>query len=372
MPLYPPLLEFNGVYSADIRVGVQTFRVGIDSGSADTWLLTSDTNCTALGTLEPVTPDLCGYSGPRYTPDEAFKVIPDVNFNETYGTGETLNGPVGYTELIFGGLTVPKQAISAASYASVGNDPVGNVSGLVGIVAYPKDTTVYPGTDPKKDITCSGNSSCGPVPYSPLFSTIFNDNLTKPLFATALSRGKVSGGVLTIGGIPHKDDPYVNVTDVVATVPIEPYTNTTFLLNYFIGVDEMQYTGAPSNAGQGRYIVDTGTSANTFPAAQAAAINALYSPPAVLNKTINLYTVPCNATVPQLGIKIGGQVFNHNPQDMIVKSPAIDGLCYSAIQTSLATLVLPILGATFLKNVLAVFDVGKSEMTFMSRMYYES
>ena len=369
VPLYPPLTEINGVFSADITIGSQTLRAGVDTGSADTWFLTPDTNCTAIGTLQPVTPDQCGYSGPRWIPDDTFKIIPDVNFNNSYGTTETINGPLGYTKLVLGGLEIPKQEIGAAAYASVGNDFEGNVSGLLGL-AYPADTTAYPGEDPSQDTICQGNSSCGPVPYSPLIPTIFSNNLTKPLFAIALSRSSVSGGIMTLGGIPHIHDAYVNATDAnVATVPIEPFTNTTLTLNYFIGVESFQYTGAAANAGQGSYVVDTGTSAIILPTAEAEAVNALFNPPAVLNTTIGQYVVSCNATAPQFGVKIGGQVFYLNQQDMFIKYQ--DGFCFSAVQTSLAAFKLPILGAAFLRSVLAVFDVGKIEMTFMSRMYYE-
>ena len=64
-----------------------------------------------------------------------------------------------------GGLKIPKQEISSAKYAAVGEDPEGNITGIVGL-AFPNTKAAYPGTDPSKDILCSGNlinSNCGPI-----------------------------------------------------------------------------------------------------------------------------------------------------------------------------------------------------------------
>ena len=374
IPLYPPLLIFNGVYSADMTLGNQTLRAVIDTGSSDTWLLTQDTNCTDFQTLQAVpSPGQCGYSGPRWNPAGNFNQIPGVNFNSTFGTGENINGPLGYSTVDFGGFNIPKAEISAATYASVGDDPVGNVTGLIGL-AYPNATYAFPSTNPSKDVICTDviNATCGPHPYNPLLTTLFNTNQTLPVFAIALSRSTTSGGIMTIGGIPHLHTPTVNATHgAITTVPILPYPNTTIFTQYYTNVDGFKYSNSSSHAGQGQYLLDTGTSINVLPKAEAAAINALFHPPATLNTTLGQYTVPCNATAPELGVRIGGQVFPHNQRDLII--PAGDGgnICFTAIQTSLAVTSLPILGAQFLRNVLVAFDVGRTEMTLWSRVYYE-
>ena len=376
IPLYPPLQDHisNGVFSADITVGSQTLRVALDTGSADIWLLTDNAKCTAAGTLQPVPLDQCGYAGPRYIPDGNFETIPDEHLNISYGIGSTINGPLGYAKLNFGGASVPKQEISAATYASVGRLPEGNVSGLLGL-AYPGITNAFPGSDPSKDVLCTKDTnaaSCGPQTYSPFLTTVFNDNLTQPTFAFALSRSASSGGVMTLGGIPDVNAPSINATHGVAvTVPIEFYSNATILLLYVVTVDAFEYTGAPPNAGQGQFIVDTGTSINILSPTEASAFNALFDPPAIIDDSTGFYTVLCNATVPELGVKIGGQTFHHNAADMIIPVTGGDGVCLSAVQAFLTTVALPIIGAAFLKNVLAVFDVGGNEMTFISRVYYE-
>ena len=373
LPLYPPLDIFNGVYAVDVILGNQTLRAVVDIGSSDTWFLTEDTNCTDFLTLQPVSADQCGYSGPRWDPTGNFDEIPDVNFNDTFGTGETINGPLGYSKITLGGVTIPKVEISAATYASVGNDPVGNVTGLLGL-SYPNATAAYPGTDPFKDAICTGaaNATCGPVRYDNLLTSLFNSSTAPPVFAVALSRSTVSGGIMTIGGIPHPHTPTVNATHgAITTIPIEPLDNTTLLVHYYAVVDGFQYTNSSTHAGQGQYVIDTGTSANVLPPAEAAAINALFDPPATLNASIGQYTVPCNATAPALGVRLGGQIFPHNPRDLIIPAPAGGELCFSAIQISEAAFPIQLLGGAFLRNVLVAFDVGRTEMTFWSREYYE-
>ncbi|KAL9107189.1 MAG: hypothetical protein Q9227_007889 [Pyrenula ochraceoflavens] len=375
--LYPPLYSYNGLFSADITVGSQTLRAALDTGSSDTWLLTQNANCTEVGTLQPVTPDKCGYAGPRYSPGGTFEQIPKVNLNQSYGNGAAITGPLGYTELTFGDITVPRQEIGAVTYGSLGGNPEGNISGLIGL-AYTGATTAYPGDDPLKDSMCTNTtdpSTCGPILYSPLLTTLFTSNLTAPLFSFALSRSTKTGGIMTIGGIPDLHDPHVNVTTqnspLTATVPIEPFGNATTFTVYVGYSSGFRYPNSQPHAGAGQYIIDTGTYPNILPKAQADKINAQFVPPATFNQSAGVYTVPCNATAPSFGADFGGKVFYQNVKDMIVSYPGSSEICISAIQSSTATFFAPILGASFLQNVLAVFDVGASEMTFMSRMYYD-
>lgn len=372
IPLYPPFSLVNGLFSADITVGSQALRAGLDTGSSDTWFLAQNTNCTEEGTLQPIAPDQCGFSGPRYIPDNTFEQIPDVNFNQSYGNGELVAGPLGYSKLIFGGITIPKQEIGSATYASLGGNSAGNISGIVGL-AFPNGTNAYPGTDPTKDTLCAyttDSTSCGPIPYSPFLTTVFMSNLSAPIFSFALSRSTNHGGTMAIGGIPHPHKPDINATisgsSLTATTPIEPFGNSTGLLIYATTASGFHYPNSVPGAGQGQYIIDTGTYPNILPRSEADKVNALFAPPATFNSTGGYYIVLCNATPPPFGVEFDGTVFYHNTQDMILPVPGESQLCFSAIQSSLTAVFLPILGATFLKNVLAVFDVGASEMTSMA------
>ena len=374
IPLYPPPLPIIGKFQADIRVGSQTLRAVLDTGSADTWFMQEDTKCLNL-TLQSVSPQECGYGGARYT-GSAFKPIPNTHMNITYGNGDLLNGPSGYIDLNFGGIAVPKQQISFPKFAAVGAE--GNVSGLVGL-AYPGETLSYHGSDPSKDILCNPNKlpinkTCNRDVYAPLLTTMFQEKLTKPIFAFALSRSTTSGGVLTIGGIPKLDAPHVNATHgVQATVPIEPLNvnGNKNLTWYLAGVESFVYPHSAKGAGAGQYIIDTGTTTLSVPAAEAEAINAAFDPPATYNKTLG-YVVRCDAKVPPVGVQMGGKVFYLHPEDLrLDPGPGFDGYCLSAVQPLVSNVLPRILGDAWLKSVLAIFDVGESEMTFVSRMEYQ-
>lgn len=83
------------------------------------------------------------------------------------------------------------------------------------------------------------------------------------------------------------------------------------------------------------------------------------------------YYVSCNATFPAtFGVKLGWQVFPINPVDMIVQNGDEngDGKCVSAVQDGGGDFA--VLGDPFLKNVVAVHDVGAEEMRFAKREYY--
>lgn len=403
VPIYPPSIPAIGKFQADVKVGSQTLRAILDTGSADTWFFSEETDCLNVTTLEPVSEQECGYQGPRYKPDNSFTEIPNTRLNVTYGSGTLVNGPMGYSEFSLGGLTIPKQQISIAKFVATGYE--GNASGLLGL-AYPTVAYSYIGPDPSEDVVCptsidANETSCNQVSYSTVFDTIFRDNLTcDSIFAFAISRSNTTGGVLTIGGIPPPHDPQINITHETAraTVPIEKLPDKKDLLFYIISVDSLEYGPTTNNTtpknnktttttpSPGQFLVDTGTSANFFSADDAAAINSLFDPPATFLESSGAYLVQCNATAPQLGIRLGpgaGKVFYHNPRDLILALedgsqqgpfPAADGggsgICLSGVQTTTGTPLPLVLGNVFFRNVLAVFDYASAEVTFMSRVHY--
>lgn len=147
----------------------------------------------------------------------------------------------------------------------------------------PSLTSAFPGTDPSKDKRCQGNSSCGPILYSPIINTIFEYGFTEPIFSIAHSRSSSFGGVMAIGGIPRLDAAYVNATEgITATSPIKHLGYMTVLSAYTTEVESFVYTNASANAGRGLCVLDSGTIPNILHWKVADAINALFVPPAVL------------------------------------------------------------------------------------------
>jgi hypothetical protein len=127
------------------------------------------------------------------------------------------------------------------------------------------------------------------------------------------------------------------------------------------------------------HVVDSDTTLNFLETKVAAAINSAFNPPAILNEYGNnglggaTYLVECDASAPDHGYKIGGETLWINPIDLILESDGLpDGTCLSAIQDGGDGSTPFILGDTFLRNVLAVFDIGAEMMRFSSRMCYDS
>ncbi|KAL9617201.1 MAG: hypothetical protein Q9160_008006 [Pyrenula sp. 1 TL-2023] len=282
--------------------------------------LGQDANYTQVGTLQPVTPDQCYFAGPRYAPNGTFKQIPNINFNQSYGNGEIVTSPLGYSKLIFGDIAISKQEISSATYASLGGNSAGNVSGIIGL-AFSNATNAYAGEDPSKDTLCMNtmdSTVCGPIPYSQILTTVFASNLSAPIFSFALSRSTTTGGTMAIGGIPQPDRPHINATTpastLAATVPIEPFRNSTSLLVYATTASGFHYPKSVFNAGQGQYIVDTGTYPNILPRSEADKVNAIFDPPATFNSTGGYYTTLCNATAPPIRRRVRRESLLPQPQ----------------------------------------------------------
>ena len=101
----------------------------------------------------------------------------------------------------------------------------------------------------------------------------------------------------------------------------------------------------------------------------------LSDPPAVFSPDKQLYITTCNATTPEMGITISGKTFHINRADMFLPAHQ-DSLCATTI-----TVGFPVpkkiypdgfyaFGDAFLKNVVAVFDVGAGEMQFAPHSNY--
>lgn len=366
--------QLDQVFITQLGVGNQQFNVVLDTGSSDTWVVESDFQCVNYtGYNEPLPQSACQF-GPPFTPDQSFAVIRDENFNITYGSGEFLNGVLGYDSVRLAGITVPKQEVALASLAGWSGDGIS--SGLVGL-AFPSLTDAYPGTNASLDVEATPlhPNVSNRITYSSIINTIFFvDNLTDPLFSLALSRDVSNtsfGGIFSIGGIPATNNPLINASSTFTSTDIQ-YMKQQFLdpntpeyQFYTITIDGLVYNDTEGSATQ--YIVDSGTTMNYVPTADAVAFNSLFHPPAWEDSGI--WFVDCNATsVPDFGVSIGGCVFPTNRHDLVVSEG--EGTCISGIQDG--GLGPYILGDVFLKNVLAVYDVGRLKMRFSARPEYQS
>ena len=364
------------MFLAPISVGGQTFNVVMDTGSSDTWVVLNNFTCFDPVTNEQVTQQEC-YFASYYRPSSTVHYLPDRNFNISYADGETLSGIMAYENLTIAGIALSQQEIALIENAAWYGD--GYSSGLMGL-AYATLTSAYYGDNPRADTP--GNTD----EYNPPLTTMFASNLTSPVFSLALRRpsshsGFSPGGSLAIGGIPNVTYDRTFSSTPISVVGVNTENNDPIYEYYTIGLGgwaisknlytqfDVYGTGNPLKSpllGMNTYaIVDSGTSLVYAPSDVAAAAAAAYSPAATFSDEHGMYVVDCDATPPLFGVVIADKVFYVNPSDLVLQES--NTLCITGMQAHGQG--NSILGDVFLRNVLAVFDVGAAELRFAARQF---
>ncbi|KAI1856921.1 hypothetical protein JX265_000727 [Neoarthrinium moseri] len=362
---------FSGIYpvvnltwgNVDSSKPGQQFISFIDTGSADTWVVSSDLRCVDIDTKVPLSQDACGF-GPLYDRSKgSFTNISSQSFSISYFPEmETLRGDMGYAPITLAGLTVPKQEVSLVNYAAWAGD--GATSGLLGL-GYPA-------------ITSAQNRATGrAVQYDPLFTTMVKENVASSAIFTLVIDRVAQGtsplapaGLMAVGGLvpaTYYDAPFTSVPILPRTGEKTWYT----VSNKFKYGANGSFTELATTASF-ESIVDSGTSPNFIPTTAAKALNALFDPPAVYNKTLDYYTVDCSAKAPYAAYVIGGVEMPMDPRDMIVRSlnglPGYENVCFSAFADGGADNF--IIGAVWQRNYVVAYDQGQSMMHFAKRKPY--
>ncbi|KAB8300374.1 hypothetical protein EYC80_000556 [Monilinia laxa] len=182
-------LQKGHVWYTNLKVEGQTYRLVIDTGSSDTWIVKPSFTCLDFGTGAPTSQSACHF-GPGYAPGSGFKFIPNEHFNTTYPSGENLKG--GHLGL----WTVNTQIATIDPAIWLGD---GTTSGLLGL-AYPSITAAFNGT------TFDYDNAETQIPYDPIFTAMYKQHLIPPIFSLALSRPSnrigYGNGYLALGGLP--------------------------------------------------------------------------------------------------------------------------------------------------------------------------
>lgn len=308
-----------------------------------------------------------------FTQSSTFVPIPDQNFNISYADGEYLTGSLAYESFRLAGIDVSSQQFGIVDQAAWHGDSMS--SGLVGF-AYRTLTSAYAGTNDSSDV--KGQT----LLYNPLFVNMYENEGIPPLFSMAIDRIQSNGGVIGIGGIPDiPHAPYWATTDI-HPVNVNGSNGQPVYEFYTIDIDGFAISNSTStqfnpynndNAyktpliGNGTdVIVDSGTSLCYVPNDVAAEVADAFSPPAQYDTTFDVYSVDCNAKPPIFGVCIEEKIFYVNAEDMIVHIQ--EGYCVISVQPNLGG--LNILGGSFMKNVLTVFDIGAEQLRFAARQYY--
>jgi hypothetical protein len=359
--------------AVNVSFGTERRSLIIDTGSSDTWMPIQGFECLNLTTARPQPQAACAFPLPISTPKQ-FVQIPNAHINGSYGSGEYILGKTGLSPVTIGdSLHIPQQQVNLVT--TVAYDGNNITSGFLGL-AYSAFTSVFVGTSPSLD-----NNTVNHSIYSPVIETLVNEGLLQEnIFSMAISRDKSNtgtAGLLEFGRVPDLTDPRVNASANFVRTPIRPFDNvigfSEAFFAYTIAVDGVNTTTGPLPNSSALYEVDTGTTLNTLPTKVATTLLRGFEPPVFRLPGVPGYVANCTATGPQHGFTIAGETFWINPADLLLPYPALlpEGTCFVGVQDGGGTGPF-LLGDTFLRNVVAVFDVGNQEMRFSSRMYYKS
>ncbi|KAK3332945.1 aspartic peptidase domain-containing protein [Cercophora scortea] len=382
-------------YIIELTVGNEKINVSVDTGSSDTWLVQQPYTCVSYYYPPPEKLD-CGLGG-GLKGNLSGGLIPDLVFGRAYTDGTFVQGYFGYEDVTIGGLTAKHQQLAIVNYTYWFGD--GRISGLLGL-AYPLMTSL-------------DGSSVAQKPYDPVFFTLWKNKLVAPLFSVALSRAQdqftppdnsPSGGALTdthdtsylaFGGLPP-----VSIDETSwARAPIQLMSllgdsddfktqeRGLYIIiadawvygktNHTVGTNGTRNVPSPvlsetltKNTTQFPVLIDVGSSLSVLPRKLVEAVYASFDPPAKYMSENGLFYALCNATVPTFGVQIGNSTFYMAPEDLLRQSAKDSTGQYCRIGITDAEYGPYVLGVTFLTNVVAVFDIGNTEMRFASRTRY--
>lgn len=362
---------FDGVYPVMNLTWLgkksQDFVCFIDTGSADTWVVSNEFKC-----LDPVTNAVLDQSacafGPVYDPAEgSFTNITSQEFLISYfPEAEALNGSMGYAPLSLGGLKVPQQEVALVD--SVYWEGDGTSSGLLGF-GYPAITS------------SSYRSNGSQAVYDPIFTTMVKEGIVKDaVFTLALDRVPIGtstsapAGTMALGGLVSSDyyvPPFTSVPNEKLLLEPDAFT-------WYITTHELLYglkNGTIVSGGTYQSIIDSGTAPNFIPSAAAADLNNQFSPPGVYNATLGYWTVDCDAKAPYAAYKIGGKTMPMDPRDMIVRSlnglPGYENVCFSAFgDGGDPSDSVMIIGEVWQRSYVVAYDIGRTMLHIADRRPY--
>jgi hypothetical protein len=354
------------IHMTSIKFGDQEFLAAIDTGSSDTWIAGTGYKCN-----NPKAIGDCLF-GPTYNKTPSFSSTSNPFWTQ-YG-GESAEGMMGTETVTIGNVSVKNQEVAIVNKATWRGD--GSSSGLIGL-GFPSNSATQ--LIPKP----------GPITYSPIFTSMHRQGLIAPYFSLALNRVNEGPGSISFGALPSAP---IRYSPTFVKAPLQnafasyeagskqkcgaapsqktPCKEIDFR-TYSIPIEGFSIPSQTSLANKKmNVLIDSGTPTMNLPKDIAKAFNSGWTPPAK-NDRAQGWLVECNAKPPKFGVKINGTVFEVDPKDLILPSEKGEpgAWCTSGVQEGLQWQQGGLLGATFLKSVVAVFDVGpNAEMRFAARL----
>ncbi|GJE88752.1 A1 family peptidase [Phanerochaete sordida] len=337
-----PSLDGQSYYSV-IEVGNISFRVSLDTGSADAWLVSSA--CTT-STCNDVPKYQLAYHSPT------FQAVNNnlTAFNVSFADGTFANGFDAFETFSVANLTVDGQAFGVVTNSNI--TLTDEISGILGL-GFPRLSTI-------NQFIPAG---------SPFFATMAQrGQLEYPLFG--LNLGQNSTGSLTFGAV---DGSVVeNITSIVwnEVMPFAPFgteSNTTSYLQWTIPLGGISVNGTAVNpeptysnlTSTSIALLDVGTPGIYGPFQDVSRIYAAI-PGSRLVDAAGQWVIPCDANH-TIAFKFGGQTFVMQPTDYLIgPTSGTPDLCLSWPRASAPSSdgIDWQLGTPFLRTVYSVFSFG--------------
>lgn len=307
-----PADAWDTYYLTPVTVGNTTLQLDLDTGSADLWVFSS---------LQ-ASSQLVGHDYYRVNPANKLE---GESWSILYGDGSGASGTVYADKAVVGGVTATSQAIGAATSVSAAFQRDIDTDGLLGL-------------------SFSSLNTIRPTPQKTWIDNV-KDSLEQPLFAVALKYH--AAGTYDFGFIDKS-----KYTGDIAWVDVDD-TNGFWQFNstgYAVGQGE-------EIKGNIDAIADTATTLIYLP---PAIVTAYYSKVvgAQIPRSVGGWAFPCNSTLPDFSVTIGGQKqtlpgkhINYQPLD--IGSPT----CFGGIQRN-DGLPFGIFGDVFLKSKYVVHEMG--------------
>ncbi|KAI0077907.1 acid protease [Panus rudis PR-1116 ss-1] len=333
-------------YYTVIQAGNTSFRVALDTGSADLWLISS---ACATSACSSVPKYQLAYQSPTFVSVNSNQTL----FNASFADGTDADGFVALETVQLSNLTVPNQALGLVTSTNV---TVGDqVSGLLGL-GFPRLSRIF---------------NSGVVNATPFFATMAQrGQLDYPLFGLSLTRN--SSGTLALGAVDGSVVTNASLIDWNEVVPFAPFgseSNTTSYLQWTIPLSTI-FVGNTSIAPQPTYpnatsssyslaLLDVGTSGIFGPYQDVSRIYSAIAGSRLVSD--GQWAVPCDVNT-TLSFQFNSQQkFVLQPTDFLIGPASGDpNLCLSwprALPPSSDGIDWQ-LGASFLRTVYSIFSLG--------------
>ncbi|KAJ7662301.1 aspartic peptidase domain-containing protein, partial [Mycena rosella] len=302
-----------GRYVTTITLNGRDFRVAIDTGSSDLWVV----------------------APPDFQYDSSGAQPVQINYG-----GGPVNGTTGFTSMQLGNYSVSQQAFMNATFVGVSGIVDLGLDGLMGMAFNNLAAS---------DITQILGPQSSPSPQPFLFNIFDQTPNVDNFIGISLSRtGDLEGSADASFTINELDDDYATVSSA-PQLPLFPGTNG----RWSILVDAISVDGVGIPIGS---VVPNAPNGSLIPGASVA-----------VQDDQMLFVIPCNSTS-IVTVTIGGLPYPFHPLDLSdIYTPVDNGdgqnytACISSISSSPGNPEFDALfGDTFMRNVYSVFNFGSS------------